>query len=358
MARDFFSLSASRLLVMGGLALIAAGMIFGDVFAVFVLHQNAGRIGERLQAAAQAVSVADGQGASRAIQAIGGMLENRGTKVDAHVHAVALGYLALLLAIVQPYVALDERRRRRLAELFLGGAVLLPVSVFLIHYVGLRYSPLSAIGWASIAADVGGLLVIVACCGALAGLLRGRRQVTPPAQDHDVADQASWCSRMLLTGGTILVLAGFLHGGYYAVIDLDAHEALDAGLLHELLDRAAAGDELGTAQTLARYGALQADKAVAIAAHAHIIEFGLLAMLLAFIQPYVWLSEPWRRRWVVALLAGSAILPVFVLLEVRWGLVAGGVADLGGLLVVAAVLGMLAGVLRHTGRVDALERSQ
>jgi len=56
---------------------------------------------------------------------------------------------------------------------------------------------------------------------------------------------------------------------------------------------------------------------------------------------------------VVVLLAGSVMLPVFVLLEVRWGLVAGGIADFGGLLVVVALLGMLAGVLRHTGHLDA-----
>jgi hypothetical protein len=36
-------LSPSRVLVIGGVSLIVAGMIFGDIFAVFVLHQNAGR---------------------------------------------------------------------------------------------------------------------------------------------------------------------------------------------------------------------------------------------------------------------------------------------------------------------------
>jgi hypothetical protein len=76
-------------------------------------------------------------------------------------------------------------------------------------------------------------------------------------------------------------------------------------------------------------------------------------MLLAFVQPYVYLSERWKRRWVWALLAGSLILPVFVLAELRLGLLAGGIADLGGLLVVVALTGMLVGVLRHTGAADA-----
>jgi hypothetical protein len=98
---------------------------------------------------------------------------------------------------------------------------------------------------------------------------------------------------------------------------------------------------------------LQAEKAVKIAAHSHLIEFGLLAMLLSFVQPYVFLREAWRRFWVKLLLAGSVILPGFVLLELRMGLIAGGIADVGGLMVIVAITGMLCGVLRYTGRLDA-----
>jgi hypothetical protein len=104
------------------------------------------------------------------------------------------------------------------------------------------------------------------------------------------------------------------------------------------------------------YGMLQAEKAVEIAAHSHIIEFGLLAILLSFVQPYVFLNPLWKRRWVSLLLAGSLILPIFVLLELRLGLVSGGIADLGGLLVIVALIGMLVGVLRYTGSLDAPAR--
>ena len=90
---------------------------------------------------------------------------------------------------------------------------------------------------------------------------------------------------------------------------------------------AAAHNQAQINQSLADYGQLQGDKAVKIAAHAHIIEFGLLAMLLAFFQPYVQLSEIWKVRWAGVLLFGSLLLPVCVLLEMRYGLVAGGIAD-------------------------------
>ena len=53
------------------------------------------------------------------------------------------------------------------------------------------------------------------------------------------------------------------------------------------------------------------------------------------------------------LLAGSVILPVFVLLELKLGLLAGGIADIGGLMVLVALVGMLVGVVRHTGSLDA-----
>src|SRR5712692_1820016 len=158
-------MSATRLLLFGGIALILAGMIFGDTFAVFVLHQNAARIGEQMLVATQAVAAGDPAAAGREFGAMGNLLENRGTKVDTHVHIIQFGYLALVLALLQPYIMLSERRKRRLAQIFLFGSVLLPISVFLIHHVGLAYSPLQSIGWASIFADFGGLLVMLACLG-------------------------------------------------------------------------------------------------------------------------------------------------------------------------------------------------
>lgn len=350
-AHAFAPLSVRRLLVVGGIALIAAGMLSGDLFAVFVLHQNAGRIGEHLTATVDAVAAENPQAALQNFAAIGGRLESRGTKVDAHAHVIAFGYLALLLALAQPYLALGEAARRRLAQLFLAGAVLLPVSVFLIHYVRLTYSPLESIGWASITADFGGFLVIVACAGYGAALVRHLR--SGRSADDLLLRDRSRSARMLLAGGTLLILAGFLHGAYYASVDLAEHETRESRILSAMVERAAQKDVAAAHQAVADYGMLQGEKAVAIAAHSHIIEFGLLAVLLAFLQPYVMLSELWKQRWAVVLLAGSVVLPVFVLAELRLGLVAGGIADAGGLMVIVALLGMLVGVVRYTGSLDA-----
>ncbi len=349
----FVPLSARRLLVLGGIGLILVGMLFGDIFAVIVLHQNAAHVGASLAAAAHAALTGDRAAVLASFQNVGAFLENRGTKVDTHVHIIDFGYLGLLLAILQPWIAFEEKARRGVAWIFLAGAALLPVGVFLIHYVGLAYSPLQTIGWASIFADLGGLLVILATLGFLLGLVKHFRTDAPAhAKDGLLADRST-AGRLLLGGGTVLVLAGFLHGAYYAAVDLYRHEALDSSILTEMAKAAAANDAGTVGRSLEAYGQLQGDKAVKIAAHAHSIEFGLLAMILAFFQPYVRLRETWKIRWAYVLILGSVLLPVCVLMELRYGLVAGGLADFGGLLVILALLAMWIGILRYTGQLDS-----
>jgi hypothetical protein len=349
----FAPLSARRLLVLGGIAMILAGMIFGDIFAVFILHQNASRVGASLASAANFALAGDANGVQSSFANVGQFLENRGTKVDTHVHLVGFGFLALMLAIVQPWIALSEQAQRRLAWLFVVGGGMLPVGVFLIHYVGLAYSPLSAIGWASIAADAAGALVMLATAGYLYGLAKHFRNSERLAIHDPLLSTQTTSTRMLLAGGLMLVLMGFLHGAYYAGADLYRHEAADYHLLSQMSAGAATQNRMQVDRALGEYGQLQAEKAVNIAAHAHFAEFGILAMLLGFFQPYVSLREAWKRRWAAVLLFGSAQLPVCVLLEIKFGLLAGGLADFGGLLVILAGFGMWIGILRYTGSLDA-----
>jgi hypothetical protein len=352
-ASVFPAMGARRLYIFGGIALIAGGLLFGDIFAVFILHQNGGRQGEALMAAARAVADGDAASVKTVFGHLGDMLEDRGTKVDAHVHMTDAGYLALLLALVQPYIALSRQTKKRLAVVFIAGGILLPVGIFLIHYVGLAASPFSAIGWASVLADSAGALLILVVIVQAWGFwryVRSRELSEPelPAED-------SMPRRALLTGGTILVLLGFLHGAYYAGTLLYEHERMETTILQRLIDAATAGNLDAAATEVNNFGGLAGARAVNIAAHSHIIEFGLLAMLLSFVQPFVFLSEKWKRRWVKVLLGGSVILPVFVLLELKFGLLAGGIADVGGLMVIVALVGMLVGIVRYSGGLDVIE---
>ncbi len=351
----FAALGARRLFLLGGIALILTGMIFGDIFAVFTLHQNATRVGANLAAAAQAALAGDRDAVLASFQNVGAFLENRGTKVDTHVHMIDFGYLALLLAILQPWMAFTESVKKKLAWVFLLGAWLLPVGVYLIHYVGLAHSPMKTIGWASIAADFGGLLVLIVTFVCLLGMWKHFRGKLASPPDTLLADRSTE-GRMLFAGGIALVLLGFFHGAYYAATDLYKHEAQDYSLLAQMSAGAGAGAQVVVDTALADYGQLQGAKAVNIAAHAHSIEFGLLAIMMAFFQPYVRLRASWKRLWAGALLLGSLLLPVCVLLELQYGLVAGGLADFAGLLIIFALLAMWIGILRYTGELDASAR--
>jgi hypothetical protein len=352
----FAALGARRLFLLGGIALILTGMFFGDIFAVFTLHQNAAQVGANLADAVHAALAGNRQAVLASFQNVGAFLENRGTKVDTHVHMIDFGYLALILAILQPWVAFTETVKKKLAWVFLSGAWVLPVGVYLIHYVGLAHSPMKTIGWASIAADLAGLLVLIATFLCLLGLWKHFRGKVDCPPDTLLADRSTE-GRLLFAGGIALVLLGFFHGAYYAAMDLYRHEAQDYSLLAQVSAGAAMGAGAVVDQALVGYGQLQGAKAVNIAAHAHSIEFGLLAIMLAFFQPYVTLRASWKRRSVGVLLVGSLLLPVCVLLEMKFGLVAGGLADFAGLLIILALLAMWIGILRYTGELDASVRA-
>jgi hypothetical protein len=346
-------LSARRLLLLGGIALIVAGMLFGDVFAVFVLHQNAARVGADLAAASHAALQGDEAAVKTHFTNVGSFLENRGTKVDAHVHAIEFGYLALLLAVVTPWIAFSEKSKRTIAWICLTGSGSLPVGVFLIHYIGLAHSPLQVIGWASIFADAGGSAVLLATLMYLFGLSKYFRDRHTAAAPDPLLQLRTVAGNRLLAGGLVLILLGFAHGAFYAASDLYRHEAQDNLLLSSMLTASISRNNSALDRALANYGMLQGDKAVKIAAHAHIIEFGMLAMILSIFQPYVRFSEKWTRRWVSILLAGSLILPVCVLFELRFGLLAGGLADFGGILVIVALVAMWIGIARYIGDLDS-----
>ena len=348
--------SSQRMLAIGGVLLILCGMLFGDIFAVFILHPNNDNIGREMFLAAQAVSDGEPELVTPHFAAVGSYLENRGTKVDAHNHMVQFGFLALLLALLQPFVAYSTDTRRRIAKLFLFGAVLLPPSVFAIHYVGLTYSPLATIGWASIFADLGGLLVILACAFTLMGLWRhARGQRFSPEQQASPSRFAECDSReslLLLRGGVLLLLVGYLFGAWYASGDFERLAATEQQVLSDVLDQAAASDMQAVTASFTEYGNMLAEKGIKIAAHAHVNEVGMMALLLAFIQHLIFLSPRWKRIWVGVILVGFAGLPLSILLELKLGLLAGGMADVSGLLIIIALAGMLFGLLRQSGRED------
>ena len=137
--------------------------------------------------------------------------------------------------------------------------------------------------------------MLFATAAYLAGLYKYFRSWPKVSVSDELFSARSATARVLLAGGLVLILLGFAHGAYCAAVDLYSQEALDYTLLSNMATASVSHDLPALDVALASYGESQGDKAVKIAAHAHIIEFGLLAMILSFVQPYVSLSEKWQR---------------------------------------------------------------
>jgi hypothetical protein len=345
--------SAQRVLVIGGLLAIAGGMLFGDIFAMFILHPNNARIGQAMYEAAQLIPAGDAEGITARFMSIGGFLENRGTKIDAHSHMIHMGYLALLLAILQPYIRFASRQKLQLAWLYILSTFLLPPSIFAIYYVGLAFSPLEHIGWASILADLFGFLLGVAVFLSLWGLWRHFRSgaEAAPAPAYLRGDEAA--SRTLLAGGLLLLVAGFLYGALYAAWGAPGATGSEVALLKDIVTHAAAEQTDLMNADFAAFGTFQMYRAINVATHAHINELGILLLLLSFVQFFVYYPDAWKLRWArLAVISGFG-LPVGILLELKVGLVGSILADLFGFTAIVALLAMLFGLLRYTGAEDS-----
>jgi len=344
--------NSQRLLTIGGILLIASGMLFGDIFAMFVLHPNNVRIGEAMYAASQLISAGDADGILAHFMSIGGFLENRGTKVDTHTHIIHMGYIALLLAMLQPWVALSPALKRRTAWLFIVSAILLPVSIFSIYYVGLAYSPLEHIGWGSIFADLFGALLAVAMSIQLWGLWRHRRGQGEEVEPQYLNSENS-AARALLVGGLLLLVSGFLYGAGYAAWTQSGAAISEVDILKDIVTHAAASEQELLGADFGDYGNYQMFRAINIAVHTHINEMGILLLLMSFVQGFIHYGENTRRRWArLAVISGFG-LPIGILMEINFGIVGSVVADFFGFTMIVSLMAMLFGLLRYTGARDA-----
>lgn len=342
---------AARILAFSGILLIAAGMVLGDLFAIYVLHQSNAAIGEAMYGAAMAIPNGDTDAVMAHFQTVAHLLEKKGTKIDAHNHAVLLGYIAVLLAILQPFVAWSGRAKVRLAWLYVVCASILPVAVYLIHYVGLAYSPSDVFGWASIATQPTAFLIGAVVVAELAGLLRNVRAANPVSVKVAGLAPVSGPGRVLVAGGSLLLLAGFIYGAGFAAYLQYLLSPTEPEVLHDIIAAAAGGRTVDAAFNA--YGGLLAFRGIHIAAHAHVNAMGILVFLLAFLQPFILLSDQWKNRWAWTLVLACFALPVCILLEFAFGRIAGGMADFVGAIAIVALLAMLTGLVRRTGAEDS-----
>ena len=334
---------ATQLLVFGGIALILAGMLLGEVFAIFVSHAASAQIrrewiGSMIPAIEHRDLAALGAGYGR----IEELLERRGRIMDSHSHLVAYGFLALALARLQPLTQYSERVRRALGWCIVAGGVTQSVSV-LVSYWTTRLVR-DVILMASVA---GGMLVLLGVLGTIAGLRGTSSSSNYTAETSRLLSSAS--SQILLRTGALLILAGMVFGFYYAWVFVTRHEPQQIGLLHSALQAAVSQNARTATSSIAAYRSLQSRIAIVTAAHSHVIEMGTMAVLLAFVQNFVLLSDRWKRRWAMLFSIGGAVMPICTYSASIFGLVPAGFADAFGILSVIALFAMLCGLVRQTG---------
>jgi len=154
-----------KLLIFGGVALAAFGMLYGLHYAVFVEHQTLERMGGSL--AEGFVHAANRQmpDAHAGIAGYANTKYDYVRQVDVHSHWIGLGMLMIVLGVVFDSVAFGQRTQFLLAMAFGLGSFIFPLGVIL-------QTTSHGATYASALAIAGSGLVIVALAGIAVGFAR------------------------------------------------------------------------------------------------------------------------------------------------------------------------------------------
>ncbi len=339
----FQRLDAARVLAIAGLFLVAGGMVVGEIYAIYISHVANGIIGRNWSGVVEAVGRGDLAGMREHFGVIIDLSEKRGRTMTAHSHLAAFGLLALVLALVQPWLDLDSRMRLRLAVAFIAGCLLLVGGLYVSYYAGGAFLYL---------ADIGGILLILVVAGFAWGL-RNVRSNALPVREQLARALAPAASRWLVKSGLLLTVLGMTFGLFYAWQLVSTDEPAVYASIEGAAASLAAGDADAARSDIAHFKRMQSKIAITAAAHSHAVEFGFLMLLLAFVQRYVMLSDKWRLRWAQTVTVGAFALPVCVYLATLYGLRAAAFSDLFGGFVLVGLAAMAYGIVRQTGAVDA-----
>jgi len=339
-------LDASRTLALGGIVLIALAMLLGEIYAIFIAHVANGYIKQAWSVVMQASVGGDVETVRAQFEIIADLTEKRGRIMNTHSHLGAFGLLALMLAMLQPLLDLSAQRKLLFAWLLLGGAALHLISVYASYYLGLTVLYVS---------DLGFFMAVTGLAAELLALVFRRRRDLVALSDLLKGALQTKPGHLLLKAGSSLILIGMVFGFYYAWVLVTQDEGNSVAAIDLAVEHVARG-EIGPAQeAIADFKRLQSKIAITAAAHSHAIEMGMLAVLLALVQGFVFLSERWRIIWAKVMLIGAFAMPLCIFLATMHGLRAAAFADLSGGLIVVGLMAMGYGIIRYTGVVDAAE---
>lgn len=153
-------------------------------------------------------------------------------------------------------------------------------------------------------------------------------------------------TRVLIFGGIVLLLINMLLGEVFAIFISHVANGEIRARWVEIITAARVADLDALGAHFARIETLLDWRGRVMNTHSHVGAFGMLALLLALLQPLVNLPPRVRIRAAAGLIAGGFIQALFVFAGHYTGPWAFRIADLGALLVLAALAATLAGVLR------------
>ena len=122
---------ARKVLVFGGLALAAFGMLYGLYYAVFVEHQTLDQMGGSLANAFVHAARRQMADSRAALDAYASVKYDYVRQVDVHSHWIGLAMLMIVLGAAFDRVAFGERLKLWTAWALLAGSVLFPLGVIL-----------------------------------------------------------------------------------------------------------------------------------------------------------------------------------------------------------------------------------
>jgi len=156
---------ARKLLIFGGFALAAFGMLYGLHYALLVEHQTLDRMGGSLTTAFVDAAERDMPAAQLAIDEYTDTKYNYVREVDAHSHWIGLAMVMIILGVVLERMTFTERTRFLIALAMALGSFSFPAAVILQTFT--HGSPVS-----SALAITGSALVIAAMVAAAVGFAR------------------------------------------------------------------------------------------------------------------------------------------------------------------------------------------
>lgn len=153
--------------------------------------------------------------------------------------------------------------------------------------------------------------------------------------------------KIFLLGGLVLAGLGMAYGLWYAVAV--EHQTLESlgGALTCAFEAAAQHDSAGAESMLARYRQTKYAYDRQVDVHSHILGLAILLIVLGLAGDRINFAERTISRLAMALLAGSVLFPLGVLLEtITGGPIPQALAVLGSAAVILSLLGLSIGFAR------------